>query len=99
MLLPFPHTLGQNIVTNAVMQQVENAFQLTRLHVANVTAAEFRGVYEPLHEPLVIDVSEFSCRVRTGGVLNTPTTGSEKTIFFLHFSSWTLVFYPITPRC
>lgn len=30
---------------------------MNRFHVANVTAEEFRENYEPLHEPLVIDVS------------------------------------------
>lgn len=37
--------------------QVKNGFGLKRFHVVNVTAAEFRQDYEPLHEPLVIDVS------------------------------------------
>lgn len=37
--------------------QAEGGLELKRFHVANVTATEFREDYEPLHEPLVIDVS------------------------------------------
>ncbi|CAN0550925.1 unnamed protein product, partial [Ectocarpus sp. 12 AP-2014] len=51
----FAERRGADFETLRVDKIERPPFEITRFHVSNVTAEDFRDKYESIHEPLIID--------------------------------------------